>query len=118
MTLSKTMLLGFIAGVTIFLGLPIGRIRRPAVGLRVFLNATAIGILLFLTWAVLSAAWEPIDVALSDVHDHHGPLAPAVGYGALFVGGLTVGMLGLVFYEAWMARQVKRPKLSFGPGAM
>ena len=118
MSLSKTMLLGFIAGVTILLGLPIGRLRRPAPGLRVFLNATAVGILLFLTWDVLSAAWEPIDVALSDVHEHSGSLAPAFGYGILFVGGLSIGLSSLVFYEAWMERQVKRPTVSIGPGAM
>ena len=29
MDLGKTLLLGFIAGVTILLGLPIGRMRRP-----------------------------------------------------------------------------------------
>lgn len=40
--------LGAVAGFTIFLGLPIGRMRAPSVGLRAFLNATAAGILLFL----------------------------------------------------------------------
>jgi len=33
------MLLGFIAGVTILLGLPIGRLRSPAPTLRALLNA-------------------------------------------------------------------------------
>ena len=61
MTLTKTLLLGLIAGGTIVLGLPIGRLRRPALALRVWLNAVAVGILLFLVWDVLSAAWEPID---------------------------------------------------------
>jgi len=117
-SLSKTMLLGFIAGVTILLGLPVGRIRRPAPGLRVFLNATAVGVLLFLLWDVLSAAWEPIDAALADVHENHGSLAPAFGYGALFIGGLAVGLLSLVAYEGWMGRRAKVPTRRFGPGAM
>lgn len=34
MGLSKTLLLGFIAGVTILLGLPVGRMRGPAPSLR------------------------------------------------------------------------------------
>ena len=44
MSESQTLLLGFIAGVTILFGLPIGRMRTPRPGLRQFLNALAIGI--------------------------------------------------------------------------
>jgi ZIP family zinc transporter len=45
--------------------------------LRAFLNAVAVGILLFLVWDVLSAAWEPIDRALGDVHGvTAGPVPP------------------------------------------
>jgi ZIP family zinc transporter len=124
MGLPKTLLLGFIAGVTILLGLPVGRMRRPAPSLRALLNAVAIGILLFLVWDVLSHGWEPIDTALGNLHDDHGGLAPVLGYGALFAGGLAVGLLSLVFYERWMGR-VRGPDQSlaasattFGPGAM
>jgi ZIP family zinc transporter len=117
MSLSTTLLLGFIAGVTIVLGLPIGRLQRPAPGLRVFLNATAVGVLLFLFWDVSSAAWEPIDSALSAVHDNTGGLGPVFGYGALFAGGLGVGLLGLVGYDRYMAR-VGRNSGHGGPGAM
>ena len=117
MSLSRTLLLGLIAGVTIVLGLPLGRLRRPAPGLRVFLNAVAIGVLVFLVWDVFSAAWEPIDSALGRVHDGQGGLADAVGYGALFVGGLAVGLIGLVRYERWMGRRSAR-EARFGPGAM
>ncbi|HVU73459.1 MAG TPA: ZIP family metal transporter [Mycobacteriales bacterium] len=117
MTLSKTLLLGLIAGITIVLGLPVGRLRRPAPALSALLNAIAVGVLLFLVWDVLSAGWEPVDAALGAVHDHTGGLAPVFGYGALFVGGLAVGLLSLVAYERWMANATrKRPR--FGPGAM
>src|ERR1700710_2623125 len=95
-TLSTTLILGFIAGATIVLGLPVGRLRAPAPVLRVFLNATAVGVLLFLFWDVLGAAWEPIDGALASIHDGHGGVGSAVGYGALFAAGLGVGLLGLV----------------------
>jgi ZIP family zinc transporter len=105
MSLSRTLLLGLIAGGTIVLGLPIGRIRRPAQNLRVVLNAVAIGVLLFLFWDVLSAAWEPIDGALAAFHDGSGDLWPAAGYGSLFAAGLAVGLLGLVGYEIWMRRK-------------
>lgn len=121
MGLAETLLLGFIAGVTILLGLPIGRLRRPMPALRAFLNAIAIGVLLFLIWDVLSHAWNPIDAALGDIHAHHGGLGRVFGYGALFVAGVTIGFLGLVAYERWMgakARSATQRDSSAGPGAM
>ena len=104
MSLEKTLLLGFIAGVTILLGLPIGRMKRPAPTLRMMLNAIAVGILVFLVWDVLSAAWEPIDGALTDFHAGDGGLGSAFGYGAALRAGLAVGLLSLVAYERWMER--------------
>lgn len=123
MSLSMTLLLGFIAGVTILLGLPVGRLRKPAPSLRLLLNAIAVGVLLFLAWDVLSEAWEPIDEALSSVHEGHGGLGAAIGYGVLFIVGIAVGLFTLVWYERWMGRQIaakpagaaSRPN---GPGAM
>jgi zinc transporter, ZIP family len=113
MGVGRTLLLGFIAGVTIVLGLPIGRLRRPAPNLRLVLNAVAIGVLLFLVWDVLSAAYEPIDAALGRLHDNTGGIAPVVGYGLLLAGGLIVGLMGLVYYEQLLTRERR-----FGPGAM
>jgi ZIP family zinc transporter len=117
-SLSKTLLLGFIAGVTILLGLPIGRLRRPAPGLRIFLNAVAVGVLVFLVWDVFSAAWEPIDAALGRVHEHRGGLGTAIGYGALFVAGVIAGLVGLAYYERWMTGRAERLSTRRGPGAM
>ena len=68
MPASQIALLGAIAGFTIYLGLPIGRMRGAMPKTKAFLNATAIGILIFLLWDVLSHAWEPTDTALSDHH--------------------------------------------------
>jgi ZIP family zinc transporter len=122
MGLGPTLVLGFIAGATILLGLPIGRLRRPAPGLRALLNAIAVGVLLFLVWDVLSAAWEPIDAQLGRIHDGEGGLGGAIGYGALFAGGLSVGLLSLVVYEGWMKRTAARARAvpqptNLGPGA-
>jgi ZIP family zinc transporter len=117
MGLPETLLLGFIAGVTIVLGLPVGRLRRPAATLRAVLNALAIGILLFLVWDVVTHAWEPIDAALGHVHDHSGGLAPVFGYGALFAAGLAVGLWSLVGYEMWMNRAARGELPSPGAAA-
>jgi zinc transporter, ZIP family len=115
--LSKTLLLGFIAGVTILIGLPIGRLRSPRPNLRLVLNAVAIGVLLFLVWDVLSAAWEPIEGALKDIHAGKGGGSSVAGYGALFAGGLAVGLLGLVGYDRYLQRR-KQASGRGGPGAM
>jgi ZIP family zinc transporter len=97
---SKIALLGAIAGLTIFLGLPIGRLRNPAPRLRALLNAAAIGILLFLLWDVLAHAWEPLDTALGK--HHYGQ---AIGDGLVLAGGLAIGLLGLVYFDRWVARR-------------
>src|SRR4051794_12160372 len=99
MSATKIALLGAIAGFTIFLGLPVGRLRNPAPRLRALLNAGAVGILVFLLWDVLAHAWEPIDGALGD--HHYGA---AAGNGVVLAAGLGAGLLGLVYFDRWMAR--------------
>lgn len=104
MNLSTTLLLGLIAGAAIIIGLPVGRLKHPAPQLRVTLSASAVGVLLFLFWDVMSAAWEPIDSALTAVHKGDGSVGPIVGYGALFIGGLSVGLLGLAAFDRHASR--------------
>jgi ZIP family zinc transporter len=111
-----TLLLGFIAGATILLGLPLGRLRDPRPGLRQFLNSLAVGILAFLLWDVLAHAWEPVDGALAKWHEANGGAGPVFGYGTLFLAGLAVGVMSLVYYERWLDGR-KRLE-AFGPGAM
>src|SRR4051794_5244613 len=100
MSATKIALLGAIAGFTIFLGLPIGRLRNPAPRLRALLNAGAVGILLFLLWDILAHAWEPIDGALGE--HHYGA---AAGNGVVLAAGLGAGLLGLVYFDRWVARR-------------
>ena len=100
----QTLLLGAIAGATILLGMPLGRMERPAPTLRLMLNGTAIGILLFLFWDVFAGAWEPIDAALAAHHEGHGGLGPVFGYGSLFVAGTVLGLMSLVYYERFLSR--------------
>jgi ZIP family zinc transporter len=108
--------LGAIAGFTIFLGLPIGRLKKPAPRLQAFLNAVAIGVLVFLLWDVLSKALEPVEGALKAVTgDGDGSWATFVALAALVVGGITTGLMGLAYYERWMSD--RSPSGRPGPGA-
>ena len=110
MSTGEILILGAIAGCTIFLGLPLGRMRGVGQGTKAFLSATATGILLFLFWDVLSAAVGPIDDALKAGRDgRFGFLA------ALLAGGFALGLLTLVYYDGWMKR--RRRQAFLGPGA-
>ena len=111
MSSEKIALLGAIAGFTIYLGLPIGRLRSPKPGIKALLNAIAIGILIFLLWDVLAHAWDPIDQALS-----HHRIASAGGNGIVLAAGFGVGMLGLVYFDQWTARRTVAARKD-GPGA-
>ena len=58
MSQAQILVLGAIAGLTIFIGLPAGRLGT-LVAASTFLAATATGILLFLLWDVLAAESSP-----------------------------------------------------------
>jgi ZIP family zinc transporter len=91
----EIILLGLIAGVTILLGMPVGRVRTLRPNVRLLLSAIAIGVLLFLVWDVLTHAWDPIDAALAGTRNV-GVLAVN---GCAFVIGLAIGLVGLALLE-------------------
>jgi zinc transporter, ZIP family len=100
---SQIAVLGAIAGFTIFLGLPVGRIRHPVARLKTALNGVAIGVLVFLVWDILTQAWDPTEGALAD--HHWGTAARGAVVLAL---GLAIGMLGLVYFDKAMAARRSR----------
>ena len=113
MSTGQILLLGAIAGGTIFFGLPMARLRAMGPATRAGLSALATGILLFLLWDVLSGAVSPIEHRL-EVR-HWGPFA---GYAALGVGGFVLGLMSLVYYAEWMkTRANRRATTLVGPGA-
>ncbi|QQG48562.1 MAG: ZIP family metal transporter [archaeon] len=95
---TQLILLGAIAGFTIFLGLPVVLVGISE-RVRGFLNAFAIGILLFLIVDVFSHAWDQASgAALSASHGGLPASTALLDLGLMF-GGLALGLLGLVFYE-------------------
>src|SRR5213593_1797141 len=66
MSMVEILVLGAIAGFTVFLGLPLGRVRGASTRMRSLLNAGATGILLFLFWDVLAKGIEPVEAALAE----------------------------------------------------
>ena len=105
MSSSQIALLGAIAGATIFLGLPIGRLRNPLPRLKAALNGVAVGVLLFLVWDILTHAWEPVDTALAG-HSWHD----AAVFGSVLALGLVIGMVGLVQFDKVMGTRRARAR--------
>jgi ZIP family zinc transporter len=113
MSAPEILLLGAIAGATIFLGLPVGRMQNLSANTRAGLSALATGILVFLLWDVLSNAVSPMDSALH-AHDW-GRFA---GLSVLGIVGFTAGLMSLVYYDVWMKRRAgRRSSPLVGPGA-
>jgi zinc transporter, ZIP family len=110
MSTAQTLALGAIAGFTIFLGLPIGRMQNVKAGTKAFLAATATGILIFLLWDVLTEAVGPVEEALED-----GRGGRFAWLAFLLAGGFFAGLMSLVYYDLWMKRRRRRAFL--GPGA-
>jgi ZIP family zinc transporter len=98
-----TVLLGAIAGFTIFLGLPIARARRLSPQTVALLNALAIGILLYLVVEIAQNAIAPISRGLSAWHTGAAafPIAPIL----VFIAGLLIGLVGLGSAATHFTRQ-------------
>jgi zinc transporter, ZIP family len=97
MTFWQTTALGAVAGLTIFLGLPVARLGPRTRSLQNLLNALAIGVLLFLVWDILSKAQEPIDGALKAAMKS-GHWAEFGSLVLMLVLGLVLGLVGLVTF--------------------
>jgi ZIP family zinc transporter len=107
---TQTFILGAIAGLTIFLGLPIGRVRHTRVGPRAGLAALATGILIFLFWDVTTNGVEPVQNALHA--DDWSTFAARV---VLLALGFGLGLMTLVYYDRWLKGRRETPLV--GPGA-
>src|SRR5512140_3982398 len=104
MSTADTLILGAIAGLTIFVGLPMGRVRSTSPALRASLSSIATGILVFLFWDVVSHGVGPVETHL-EAHKWAG----FAGYAALLALGFTAGMMSLVYYDGWLKSKRATP---------
>src|SRR5262249_5255201 len=107
MSTASTLILGAIAGFTIFVGLPMGRVRSTSPALRAALSSVATGILVFLFWDVVSHGVEP--------HLEAHSWGAFTGYAVLLGAGFAAGLMSLVYYDDWL--KTKRATPLVGPGA-
>lgn len=118
MSFTQTVLLGAIAGLTIFFGLPIGRIQGVSPRIRTFLTMISAGILVFLLFDIFSHIKDPIGAAVKDTMDGKSGVAEPVLLLVLFVLGLAMGLLGLVAFEARLMRASKEQGLPPSPARL
>lgn len=93
-------MLGAIAGFTIFLGLPVAVLQNLSHKKKGFLNAFALGILIFLIIDVFSHGWETASTAATDAAAGKGPMGVAIVDLMALFGGIAIGLLGLMIYES------------------
>jgi ZIP family zinc transporter len=101
MSQATAVLLGAFAGATIFLGLPVARMRGLPKAVQGFLNAFATGILVFLLWDILTHATVPIEGALTSGDASFPPMA------LIFAVGIGAGLLGLVYFNRALFGRLK-----------
>ncbi|HEV2712410.1 MAG TPA: ZIP family metal transporter [Gaiellaceae bacterium] len=115
MSSAQILVLGAIAGFTIFLGLPLGRVQTANARLRAALSSLAAGILIFLLWDVLVHGVHPVEESLEGAVSDGGSWAEFAGLSLLLAAGLIFGLMSLVYYDRWIKN---RPAPSMvGPGA-
>jgi zinc transporter ZupT len=91
-------ILGAIAGLTIFFGLPFAALKKISMKGVAFLNAIAIGILFFLLFDILRQASDPLESALRNIA-LGAPVAPFLRLLFVYLGGLGFGLLSLIFFS-------------------
>lgn len=99
---AQTIGLGAIAGSTIFIGLPVGRVRALSTSARVALAMFSVGILTFIFMDVGSHAEAIIESHLQAFKHGHGSFATVVGLFALLIAGFTTGAAGIPVIERWL----------------
>ena len=103
MSFGQTVLLGAIAGSTIFLGLPLGRLPRLSPAARVGLSMLSAGILIFIFVDVGSHAMEIVETRLTAVRDEDAGFWPVVGLFVLLSAGFLAGVGGIHTVQRRMA---------------
>jgi ZIP family zinc transporter len=109
MSFGETVALGAIAGSTIFIGLPIGRMRVLGERMRVSLAMFSVGILAFIFMDVTAHGQAIVQTALDGFKHHTGSLGHVLGLFALLAIGFTLGTAGISVAERRLRMRRGKP---------
>ena len=117
MSFAQTVILGALAGFTIFLGLPVGRMHLLGARSRVALAMFAVGILAFILVDVLSHGLDIVHAALGAYKGHHESLLYVAWLVVLLAAGFGAGSAGLATIQRRMRPLgARRPPIAGGAG--
>ena len=116
---AQTLLLGAIAGFTIFLGLPMGRLRGGRARYKTFLGGLSAGVLLFLLLEIFEHSFGPVERSFASFHNGNASFWHFLSFAIVFAVSLGAGLMGLVYVgRLWRRRRTSATGASLGPGAM
>ena len=102
MSFAQTIVLGALAGFTIYLGLPVGRLQLLGLARAWRWRCSRSGVLAFIFVDVLSNGIAIVNSALDSVKHHHGSVAYLVWLVVLLGVGFAAGSAGLAVLERRM----------------
>jgi ZIP family zinc transporter len=109
MDFGETVALGAIAGLTIFIGLPLGRMQRVEDRMRVCLAMFSVGILAFIFMDVTTHGLEIVETALDRFKDHTSSFGHVFALFALLAAGFVTGTAGIAGVERRLRRRRSAP---------
>jgi len=119
LSFSETVVLGALAGFTICLGLPFGRLQLLSPKARVALAMFSVGVLAFLFVDVLEHGFGIVESAVEDYKDGKGGIGSAIGLTAMLGVGFAAGTAGLAMVERMLRRRTpSMPPAAGGSGEM
>jgi ZIP family zinc transporter len=114
LSFAQTAALGALAGFTIYLGLPFGRLQLLGNRARVALAMFAVGVLAFIFVDVMEHAFRIVEAAVEGFKAGDGSLGHAAGLAALLGGGFGLGLAGLAMTERRLRSERPLPPISGG----
>ena len=114
MSFAETVLLGALAGFTIYLGLPFARLQLLGDRARVGLAMFAVGVLAFLFVDVLEHGFAILEHAVERFKDGREGLGSPLGLAALLSGGFALATAGLAVIERRMRSSLPPPPPAAG----
>jgi ZIP family zinc transporter len=114
MTFAETVLLGALAGFTIYLGLPFARLQVMSDRARVGLAMFAVGVLAFLFVDIFEHGLEIVEEPVEAFSDGEQGIGEALGLLLLVGVGFAAGSAGLATLERWMRPPKPLPPMAGG----
>jgi ZIP family zinc transporter len=108
MPIGQLLLLGALAGLTIFLGLPFAALSGITTSVKGALNGVATGILAFLTIDILGDVLRPGEQLVRGWASGTAATAVSVATLVCLVAGVFVGLVAIPFFESRLSRLLPR----------